>query len=165
MEKIGFPPASAFHLKPEKQGKNKKSKTGKTSKTFLSVLDGQKDIAEPGVLSASSLEEEGKLEEILDHLYQLGESLKSEQTISNLKKYRESIKNFFKYVVNNGIEAEKVTGVRNPRTMEQKQYTLIRMVDGKLEKLAAYIISSQRNQIDILKGVDEIYGLLINLTS
>jgi uncharacterized protein YaaR (DUF327 family) len=49
--------------------------------------------------------------------------------------------------------------------MEQKQYTLIKVVDTKLEKLASYILSSQKNQIEILRGVDEIYGLLVNLTS
>jgi uncharacterized protein len=165
MEKIGFPPSASFHLNPEKKGKRKKDKTAKTGKSFSSVLKETEQTTVMESLSADSVEGHEKLEEILDDLYQLGESLKSEQTISNLKEYRESIRHFFKYVVSNGIEAEKVAGIRNPRTMEQKQYTLIRVVDSKLEKLAAYILSSQKNQIDILKGVDEIYGLLVNITS
>lgn len=165
MEKIGFPSSAAFHLNPEKKGKRKKEKTVKPSKSFSAVLEDSEKTALSGSLSADTVEGHEKLEEILDDLYQLGESLKSEQTVSNLKKYRQSIKHFFKYVVKNGIEAEKVAGIRNPRTMEQKQYTLVRVVDSKLEKLAAYILSSQKNQIEILRGVDEIYGLLVNLTS
>lgn len=165
MEKIGFPPSASFHLNPEKKGKRKKDQKIKTVKTFSSILEESEKSAVSETLSTGSVEGHEKLEEILDDVYQLGESLKSEQTLSNLRKYRESIQNFFKYVVNNGIEAEKIAGIRNPRTMEQKQYTLIRVVDGKLEKLAAYILSSQKSQLDILKGVDEINGLLVNFTS
>ena len=165
MEKIGFPPSAAYHLSPEKKGKRKKEKIVKTVKSFSSILEDTEDSGVMESLSAGAAVGHEKLEEILDDLYQLGESLKREQTVSKLKDYRQSIKHFFKYVVTNGIEAEKVAGIRNPRTMEQKQYTLIKVVDGKLEKLAAYILTSQKSQIDILKGVDEIYGLLVNLTS
>lgn len=165
MEKIGFPPSASFHLNHDKKSKRKKEKTVKPAKTFSSILEDTANTSVNESLPAGSVGGHEQLEEILDDLYQMGESLKSEQTISNLKKYRESIRHFFKYVVNNGIEAEKIAGIRNPRTMEQKQYTLIRVVDGKLEKLAAYILSSQKSQIDILHGVDEIYGLLVNLTS
>lgn len=165
MEKIGFPPSASFLLNPEKKGKRKKEKTVKSGKSFSSVFKENEAPTILGSFSGQVPESHEKLEEILDGLYQLGESLKSDQTISNLKKYRESIKHFFKYVVNNGIEAEKVAGIRNPRTMEQKQYTLIRVVDCKLEKLAAYILSSQKNQLDILKGIDEVHGLLVNLIS
>ena len=165
MEKIGFPSSATFHLNSEKKGKRKKEKAGKTVKSFSSILEESEKATVMGSASVDTAEGHEKLEEILDDLYQLGESLKGEQTISNLKKYRQSIKHFFKYIVNHGIEAEKVAGIRNPRTMEQKQYTLIRVVDSKLEKLAAHILSSQKNQIDILRGVDEIYGLLVNLTS
>jgi uncharacterized protein YaaR (DUF327 family) len=165
MEKIAFPTAAAYHLNPEKKGKRKKDKTVKNVKSFSSILESSENS---GVMESFSAESAGgheKLEEILDELYQLGESLKRDQTVSNLKEYRQSIKHFFKYVVTNGIEAEKIAGIRNPRTMEQKQYTLIKVVDTKLEKLASYILSSQKNQIEILRGVDEIYGLLVNLTS
>ncbi|MBB6480845.1 DUF327 family protein [Spirochaeta isovalerica] len=166
MEKIGFPSSAAFHLNPDKKGKRKKDekKAGKVH-TFGSLLaDSQDSVSGNGTLGTLSAEHE-KLEEILDDLYQIGETLKSEQTLANLKKYRESIKHFFNYVVKNGIEAETVAGIRNPRTMEQKQYTLIKVVDTKLEKLAAYILTSQKDQMDILRGVDEIYGLLVNFTS
>lgn len=165
MEKINFPPSAAFILNPEKKGKRKKDKKLNTVKSFSSVLEESENTAAAYNLSAGEVVSHEKLEEILDDLYQLGESLKKEQTVSNLKKYRESIRHFFKYVVTNGIEAEKIAGIRNPRTMEQKQYTLLKVVDSKLEKLAVYILSSQKNQIDILKGVDEIYGLLVNFTS
>lgn len=163
MEKIGFPASAAFHLNSDK--KRKKEKVLKSVKPFSSILEEKEKLTVNESLASESVAGHEQLEEILDDLYQLGESLKNEQTISNLKKYRESIRHFFKYVVSNGIEAEKIAGIRNPRTMEQKQYTLVKVVDGKLEKLAAYILSSQKSQIDILKGVDEIYGLLVNLTS
>jgi len=166
VEKIGFPSSAAFHLNPEKKGKRKKDeKKAGHVKSFGSILTDSQESVSGNASAGSSFNEHEKLEEILDDLYQIGETLKSKQTLANLKKYRESIKHFFNYVVKNGIEAETVAGVRNPRTMEQKQYTLIRVVDGKLEKLAAYILSSQKNQIEILRGVDEIYGLLVNLTS
>lgn len=166
MEKIGFPSSAAFHLDPDRKGKRKKKekKTGKINR-FSSLLAESEQTAAAGMSSSIADTGHEKLEEILDDLYELGETLKSEQTIANLKKYRQSIQHFFRYVVNNGIEAETIAGIRNPRTMEQKQYTLIRVVDSRLEKLASHILSSQKNQLEILRGVDEIYGLLVNFTS
>ncbi len=165
MEKIGFPSSATFQLNSEKKGKKKAGKSRKSTKTFSNVLNTREAETLLNTLPGMEPEEHEKLEEILDDVYQLGELLKSEQSISSLKRYRDSIKHFFKYVVDNGIEAEKIVGIRNPRTMEQKQYTLVRVVDRKLERLAEYILSSQKDQIDLLGGVDEIYGLLVNFTS
>ncbi len=165
MEKIGFPPSAAFHLNSEKKGKSKKNKKVKSSGSFTQKMNIQENEIISESMGIDNREGHEMLEQILDDLYQIGETLKNNQSISTLKEYRESIKHFFKYIVQNGIEAEKIVGIRNPKTMEQKQYTLVRVVDEKLEKLASYILSSQKNQIDILKGVDEIYGLLVNFTS
>lgn len=166
MEKIGFPSSAAFHLNPDKKGKRKKEdkKTSSIGRFSALLTESEQSVAASDPVVFEEAEHE-KLEEILDTLYQLGETLKSEQTIANLKKYRLSIQHFFRYVVDNGIEAETIAGIRNPRTMEQKQYTLVRVVDSRLEKLAAHILSSQKNQLEILRGVDEIYGLLVNFTS
>lgn len=168
MEKIGFPSSAAFHLNPNKKEKRKsEEKKASSIGSFSSLLAAESEDSEAtsAVADGGVLEGHEKLEEILDDVYQLGEALKSEQTIANLKKYRQSIQHFFRYVVNNGIEAETIAGIRNPRTMEQKQYTLIRVVDSRLEKLAAHILSSQKEQLEILRGIDEIYGLLVDFTS
>ena len=98
MEKIGFPSSATFHLNHDKKGKRKKEKAVKTGKTFSSIFEETEKSAGIESLSANPVEGHEKLEEILDDLYQVGESLKGEQTVSNLKKYRQSIQR--------GVEAQ-----------------------------------------------------------
>jgi len=47
--------------------------------------------------------------------------------------------------------------------MQQKKYVIIRVIDEKLEDLAAHVLKSQGEQLDILDRIDEINGLLIDL--
>lgn len=84
--------------------------------------------------------------------------------MSAVLEYKGAVKNFLRYVVSHSLETEVKEGVKFTHPLKsQKRYTLIRVVDRKLEQLAAGIIQNQRRQLDILKAVDEIYGLLVDL--
>ena len=103
-------------------------------------------------------------EDLLDDVYRLGEDLKHDGTLKSLRDYRAAVQKFYKYVVTGSLEASRVEGRLNPRTMSRKQYTLIAVVDEKLEKLGAAVLQNQKQQLNLLKKIDEIYGILIDLT-
>jgi hypothetical protein len=78
--------------------------------------------------------------------------------------YKRSVKEFLRYVVSHALEVEEREGVKfaNP-LKKQKKYTMIKVIDQKVEQLAAGVLQNQRSQLDMLKAVDEIYGLLVDL--
>lgn len=116
----------------------------------------------------SSLDEGIPLEELLDDIHTAGEKLVEKPFISNIKEYRQAVKRFLAYIVKNSYEAEteiqKKKYVKNGVPyMDEKKWTNIKVVDEKLEKLAAYIIQNQKGQLTILKKIEEIEGILVDL--
>ena len=55
---------------------------------------------------------------------------------------------------------EKISGVN---ILRRKKFTLVKVIDKKLESLAAEVLKNQRDQIGILSAIEEINGLLVNL--
>ena len=163
MDKLGIV-GSSFVPHPDKRSGKKVDKEKTKGVSFRKNLDGTREehqtIAEN---LHSSLDGTETAEELLDEVYQLGEALKKDGSLGALKRYRDSVKHFYQFIVSNSLETEKVNGRLNPRTMSRKQYTLISVVDEKLERLGAAVLKNQKDQMDILKKVDEIYGILIDL--
>ncbi len=164
MDKLGIAGASLVPL-PGKRDDKKKVGSGKTSRLAFrgSLKDAEESRGPSGSLS-SGLTGLEKAEDLLDDVYQLGESLKQDGTLGTLHKYRDAVRKFYKFVVTHSLEAAQVEGRLNPKTMSRKQYTLISVIDEKLEKLGAAVIRSQKEQLELLKKIDEIYGILIDLT-
>jgi len=103
------------------------------------------------------------LEELLDEVFTAGGTLKSAPTLEAIREYRERVQAFIRHVVDHMLEVEETTSGVNPA--RRKRYTLIRVIDGKLETLAASVLSAQREQLGILAQVDEINGMLVDLVS
>ena len=70
---------------------------------------------------------------------------------------------FLRHVVDHMLEVEETTSGVN--LAKRKRYTLVHVIDGKLETLAASVLSAQREQLGILAQVDEINGMLVDLVS
>ena len=153
-------------LLPSSGREKKKVEKKKTSSVgFRSTMK----KAEESEAAASTSLSEGltgleHVEELLDEVYELGEALKDDASLETLGKYKKAVRHFYQFVVSRSLEAEQKEGRLNPRTMSRKQYTLIAVVDKRLESLGAAVLRSQRNQLEILRKVDEIYGILIDLS-
>ncbi len=103
------------------------------------------------------------VEELLDDVFAAGGKLKSTPTLEAIREYREQVRAFLRHVVDHMLEVEESTSGGN--VLRRKRYTLIRVIDGKLETLAASVLSAQREQLAILAQVDEINGMLVDLVS
>ena len=165
MDKLGIVGGSL--LSPSGNGSEKK-KVGK-KKTSAAAFRSTMKSAEQADIAASGSVSEGltgleQVEELLDEVYELGEELKSNASLATLKRYRKAVRHFYQFVVSHSLAAEQKDGRLNPRTMSRKQYTLIAIVDKKLESLGAAVLGSQQKQLDILQKVDEIYGILVDLS-
>jgi uncharacterized protein YaaR (DUF327 family) len=101
------------------------------------------------------------LENLLDDVYSKGEELKDSPTFDHIKTYRKSVKRFMDYIVKNTVRIdEKISGAN---ILKRKRFTLVEIVDTKLESLVTEVLRSQKDQVSILNKVDEINGLLVDL--
>jgi hypothetical protein len=103
------------------------------------------------------------LEKLLDEVHESGSELLAAQSLQNIKRYRSSVKTFLDHVLKRMMSLEQASSAAN--VLKRKRFTQIRVVDGKLERLVAELLASQRRQLDILGRVHEINGLLVDLLS
>lgn len=151
---------------------DKKSRKSKGKKVFSSTLSGaRKSEEEAEIRSVLGLtpEDDIDLEEALDDIHQIGEELKDNANLGLVKKYRQAVGAFVRFVVKNGfsLEKQRLRGFKVLKLPagQQPELTVIQIVDKKLDNLARQILSNQRDQLDILKRIDEIYGILVDITT
>jgi uncharacterized protein YaaR (DUF327 family) len=146
---------------PEKKKTGKKEKTRHTS--FSRLVESAAEGGETGMESLSAGGQRGNLEELLDGVFSAGDVLKKTLTLEAIKEYRQRVKAFIAFVVDHGIAVEETTSGTN--IMKRKRFTMIKVIDEKLEALTASVLAAQKEQIAILAQIDEINGLLVNLVS
>jgi uncharacterized protein YaaR (DUF327 family) len=169
MAKVDFPEGASPFFNPAayagiKRDDKKIKEKGKTP-AFSKILEGA-ESEEAAEAEAAGLRHlpasEEALRALLDGIHQAGEALSAKPVMDTIKSYKEAVRAFLHYVVENGYTAEeRVSGFN---ILKRKKFTLIQVVDRKLEQLAAGILSGQRSQLEILARVEEINGLLIDLT-
>ena len=150
----------------------KKSRKSKGKKVFSSTLSGaQKGDAEGQVRSVFgiSAEEEISIAEVIDDIHEIGEELKQNPKLSLVKDYRQAVGSFVRYVVKKGfcLEKHRLRGfkvLKIPKG-QQPELTVIQIVDKKLDELARQILENQKDQLDILRRIDEIHGILVDIST
>ncbi len=151
--------ASSWHV-PEKKRAQRKDKT--PPRTFSQMVRS----AEEGEALSDELPDRDRrrtIEELLDGVFAAGDSLKSAPTVETIKGYRQKVRAFVKYAVDHMIGVEQTTSGAN--IMKRKRFTLLTVIDEKLDNLAASVLAAQREQLTILAQIDEINGLLVDLIS
>jgi len=157
---------------------DKKAKgAGRSGKPeFFRLFDEIRNSAAGDVGAAASLPEcEETLDFLMDEVRSTGDALRGRPFPEEILRYKRSVRNFIHYVVKNGFELSHETGIPKflkanykgprgtPEAMKQLGYTKIRVIDERLETLAAMLLSSQKQQIEIASRLEEITGLLVDL--
>ncbi len=108
---------------------------------------------------------DSSLEELLDDVHSLGDILKKNPVMNNVMAYKDAVKQFIKYVLQNSYEIrkEKLTKFQVLKRRGQPELALVKIIDTKLDTLAAGILRNQFEQLEVLARVDEINGLLVDL--
>jgi len=112
---------------------------------------------------------------LMDEVRSTGDALHSRPFPEEILRYKQAVRNFINYVVQNSYALEHEKGIPKflrpgfsgqrgtPDAMSQKHYTKITVIDKKLEDLAAMLLSSQAKQLELTSRLEEIRGLLIDL--
>ena len=151
--------ASPYHVPDRK-------KTGKKEKGGWRSFSRMVEDAARGQRSGDGTEgrrDRRSLEELLDEVFAAGGALKSAPTFEAIREYRERVQAFLRHVVDHMMAVEETVSGAN--LARRKRYTQLKVIDLKLEALAASVLSAQREQLGILAQVDEVNGMLVDLVS
>ena len=166
-------PASYSQVKEEKKTKS----TGRTGKTEFSRIFEDlrgKTADELGPLENLPVSEE-TINYLMDEVRSAGDTLRNRPFPDEILRYKQAVRNFMHYVVNNCYSLDYETGIpkflkpgyQGPRGTDEARrqvtYTKIQVIDTKLEDMAAMLLSSQVQQLELASRLEEITGLLIDL--
>ncbi|GHT95519.1 hypothetical protein FACS1894141_4280 [Spirochaetia bacterium] len=170
MARVDFPADQTPFFNPalyaNTQGETKKAKDrapvrGGQKVRFSTMMDDAASAAAEASAVRSYPVSEETVKALLDDVHDSGDKLRNRPFPEEIKQYKQSVHNFLRYIVDNGYAIEEHTSGAN--LLKRKKFTIVQVVDHKLEQLAAGILSGQTAQIELLARIDEIQGLLIDL--
>ncbi|MDR0624292.1 MAG: YaaR family protein [Treponema sp.] len=181
MAKIDLPDPSGMFLNPATYSqiraetkKNQGQKVRGTQKTpFSRLLEDEKNAALGPVPELPVSEE--TLNRLMDEVRSAGDDLRNRPFPDEIVAFKKAVRNFIHYVVENGYRIHESPGVPKflkpgfrgirgtPESQERKVYVQIQVIDKKLENMAAVILTSQIDQMELAARLEEITGLLVDL--
>ncbi len=152
-----------------KKKDQKSNNTRIKSKSFSSIMETAQQEQESGFIDNTQLPQEiiGKdfdetLQYLVDSVYEAGDRLKKNPYTDEFKEYKKSLSTFLSFVVKNTYEIE----THQRRKGKTKiVYTLVTVVNSKLDNLANDILYNQSEQLKILAKIEEINGILVDFFS
>ncbi len=111
-------------------------------------------------VETSNLEE--RINGLISRIMEQGEKLGKKADIRELKVYKSLISEFMDEAVNNSHKFSKKNFL--DRRGRHKVYAIIKKVNGELENLTQEVLSSQKDNIKILKSIEDIRGLILDLS-
>ena len=151
-----------------RSGKGKKTEKKHSSRGIGFFEDRNEEYGDFSIFLDGSMTENVSLEDLLDDVHQAGEKLAEKPFMSSIMEYKKAVRKFMGYIVTRAYASESDIQVRkyikNGMPMiDEKKWVKIKVVDEKLEKLALYIVQNQKSQLTILKKIEEIEGILVDL--
>jgi uncharacterized protein YaaR (DUF327 family) len=146
-----------------------RGKTRETDKSFAAMLEKTAERVETPAAS------EDALVRLMDGVHEAGDALRDKPFLDELLRYKSAVRLFMSYVVENsfdlqvgeGLPASQKAGFKglrgSPESKERKSFPQVKVVDEKLERLAAGIMTGQLKELELLAGIEEINGLLVDM--
>lgn len=102
-----------------------------------------------------------KIKEMVEEITTQGKKISDHMDIRELKVYRTMISGFFNEIVTNNYKFSRENFL--DRRGRHRVYGIIREVNVKLDELSRELLQSERNQVDILKKIGDIQGLILDI--
>ena len=166
-------PSAYSQVKDEKKPKGAR-RSGKTefSRIFEDIRG--KTADQLGPLENLPVSED-TVNALMDDVRSAGDSMRDRPYPEEILRYKQAVRNFIHYIAENAYSLEHEAGIPRylkpgykgprgtPAALEQKKLFKIQIIDKKLEDLAAMLLSSQMQQLELISRLEEIKGLLIDL--
>ena len=111
-----------------------------------------------------------------DQIDYAGKDLESNLTSENLEKFKQAVGQFLKFMVDNNFEIHRkqLTGFKSPvnyfstfntQPKPKEPRIQIQVINEKLDEMTKDVLFRQANNLKILKQIEEIKGLIVDLMS
>lgn len=104
-----------------------------------------------------------KLSGLMDEITQQGKKISEHMDIRDMKKYRTLVKDFLNEVVNRSHKFSRENFL--DRRGRHRVYGIVKLVDKNLDDLASELVKDEKDHLAILGRVDEIRGLLLDIST
>lgn len=126
-----------------------------------------KESGEAFRFSLSSAIEDSQLQEKLTSLMQSieeqGKKISKHMDIRDMRQYRSLVKDFLNEIVTHSHEFSRENFL--DRRGRHRVYGMIKLVDKNLDDLAQELVKEEKDHIAVLGKVDEIRGLLLDIST
>ncbi len=112
----------------------------------------------------SNIEEkelQARLTSLMEEITMQGKKLAKHRDVKDMKRYRGLIKDFMNEIVSRSHSFSRENFL--DRKGRHRVYGIIRLVDEKLDELAQELVKEEKDNIDILKRIGEIEGLILDI--
>ena len=110
-------------------------------------------------IEEASLKE--RLNVMLEDIVQQGKKIAKRTDMSEMRQYRQLIKEFLNEVVNRSHQFSRENFL--DRRGRHRVYGIVKLIDKNLDELAEELIKDEKDNIAILNKIDEIRGLLLDI--
>ena len=106
---------------------------------------------------------QAKIDSLMTDITVQGEVIAKHMDIRDMKKYRGLVKDFMNEVVNRSHKFSRENFL--DRRGRHRVYGLVKLVDKNLDDLAGELVKEEKDHLAILGKVDEIRGLLLDIST
>ena len=104
-----------------------------------------------------------KLGNMMQEITEQGEKIAKHMDIKDMRKYRELVKGFLNEVVNRSHKFSSENFL--DRRGRHRVYGIVKLVDKNLDELAGELVKEEKNHLEIVGRIDDIRGLLLDITA
>lgn len=102
------------------------------------------------------------IKDLASKIFEQGQKLSKKVDIRELKIYKNMISEFLDEAVNNSHKFSKESFL--DRRGRYKVYATVKKINTSLEQLTEQVLKDEKNNIGILKNIEDIRGLILDIT-
>lgn len=130
------------------------SEQKKVAETNRNAFEGQlKRVEEHNV--------EERIKYLVDRITEQGEKLGKKVDVKELKIYKKLISDFLDETLNNSQKFSKESFI--DRRGRHRVYATVKKINAELEELTKAVLSSEKDNLDILQRIEDIRGLVLDI--
>lgn len=105
-----------------------------------------------------------KMDELLQNVDEVKMKIQNELTVENVMEYKDAIKSFLNFYVDNMITYQDVS-TKHPKYGYNQKMTIIQETNKKVDELddVMSLIDTRTGSLDMLDKIGEINGMILNL--
>lgn len=104
---------------------------------------------------------QAKLEGLMKEIEEEGQRIARHKDIRDMKRYRNKIKEFMNEVTTHSYSFSRENFL--DRKGRHRVYGIIHLIDEDLDKLAETLMEEEKDHLEILRLIDDIRGMLIDI--